>query len=224
MATMQIFGFWRSQATYRLRVAFNLKGIAYEEKPIALDKGEQFGEDFRKINPLGSVPALLVEATDGSDQEPLTQSLAILEYIEETHPATPLLPKDPLGRARIRSLASIAISDSHPLIVPRIRGYLQNNANFDAAQWKAWQTNWFNTALEGFEARLSKDRRTGQFCHGDQPTIADICLLGLIQGTRAFEIEVPKLPTVERIVEACEKLDAFERAKGVHQVDYPQKA
>lgn len=223
MATMQVFGFWRSQATYRLRVAFNLKGIAYQEKPIALDKGEQFGAEFRKINPLGSVPALLVESEDGKDQEPLTQSLAILEYIEETHPATPLLPQDALGRARVRSLASIAISDSHPLIVPRIRNYLQENGGFDANMWKAWQTKWFNTALKGFEDRLSADKRTGTFCHGELPTIADICLLGLIQGTRAFEIDVPKLPTVERIVQACEKLDAFEQAKAVHQVDYPGK-
>lgn len=221
MTTVQMFGFWRSQATYRLRVAFNLKGIAYTEKPIALDKGEQFGEEFQKINPLGSVPALLVQSEDGINHEPLTQSLAILEYIEETHLATPLLPKDPLGRARVRSLASIAISDSHPLIVPRIRNYLQENAGFDAKQWKAWQTKWFNTALKGFEDRLSADKRTGTFCHGDLPTIADICLLGLIQGTRAFEIEVPKLPTVERIVQACEKLDAFEQAKAVHQVDFP---
>lgn len=215
---LQIYGFWRSQATYRLRVALNLKGLAYKETPINLDAGEQHSADFLKINPLGSVPALLIEG-----EEPLTQSLAILEYIEETQPSkTPLLPKDPLGRARIRSLASIAISDSHPLIVPRIKTYLQKKAGFDAKQWKEWQTKWFVTALRGFEDRLAGDVRTGRFCHGDDVTWADICLMGLVQGVRTFEIQVPELPTVERIVGVCERMDAFERAKAVHQIDYPK--
>jgi len=218
---LEMYGFWRSQATYRLRVAMNLKGINYKETPINLDAGEQNSEKFRKVNPLGSVPAVMIEGQEG--KEPLTQSLAILEYLEETHPTPPLLPQNALDRARVRSLASIAISDSHPLIVPRVRTYLNQTAKFSPAQWKDWQTHWFTTALQGFESRLANDSRTGKFCHGDDPTFADICLAGLIQGTRAFEIEVEAIPTVRQIVERCEALEAFEKAKAVHQVDFPGK-
>lgn len=118
---------------------------------------------------------------------------------------------------------NLPIPPQHPLIVPRVRTYLTQNATFSPTQWKDWQTHWFTTALQGFESRLASDSRTGKFCHGDDPTFADICLAGLIQGTRAFEIEVDGIPTVERIVERCEALDAFEKAKAVHQVGFPGK-
>lgn len=216
---LKVFGFWRSQAMYRLRVAMKLKGIEYQEQPINLEAGEQLSDNFRKINPLGSIPAVLVD--DAS--EPLTQSLAILEYFEETQPTPALLPSDPLGRARVRSLAAIAVSDHHPFIVPRVRKYLMEQAGFDATQWKAWQTQWLTAALRGFEARLVGSPSTGTFCHGDQPTIADICLAGLIQSTRTFKIEVNDIPTVRRIVERCEGLEAFDKSRAMYQSDFPKE-
>lgn len=205
----------------------NLKQVAYNEIPINLDAGEQHNKDFLNVNPLGSVPALMIgleeDASENPQLEPLTQSLAILEYLEEVYPEPSILPSSPIDRARIRSLASIAVSDAHPLIVPRIRNYLKENAGFSPDQWKEWQTKWFSTALHGFEKRLVNDKRTGDFCHGDTPGMADICLAGLVQGTRAFEIWVEGIPTVERIVAKCEELDAFEMAKAMHQKDFPKK-
>ena len=212
---MDMYGFWRSQATFRVRVALNLKGIAYREIPINLDTGEQDAAGFRAINPMGGVPALMVDGT------PLTQSLAILEYLEETHPDPALLPPDPPGRARVRSLAAIAVSDAHPLIVPRVKRYLAEHAGFDASRWKAWQTQWFSAGLRGTEARLAGDASTGRYCHGDTPTIADICLAALAAGADTFGIDVADLPTVGRILAACRALPAFEKAKGIHQSDYP---
>lgn len=212
---MDVYGFWRSQATFRLRVALNLKGITYREIPVDLDTGEQNEAAFREINPLGSVPALMVAGG------PLTQSLAVLEYLEETHPDPALLPPDALGRARVRALAAIAVSDAHPLIVPRIKRYLAEHAGFDAARWKAWQTHWFSAGLEGFEARLAHEADTGTHCHGDTPTFADICLAGLVAGADAFSIEVEGIPTVRRIVARCMATPPFEAARAVHQVDYP---
>ena len=212
---MEMYGFWRSQATFRLRVALNIKGIAYSEVPIDLDAGAQNDDAFRKINPMGSVPALMVEGA------PLTQSMAVLEYLEETHLEPALLPGDALGRARVRSLAAIAISDAHPLIVPRVRRYLFEHAGYDAAKWKAWQTQWFSAGLKGYEARLAGDGATGTHCHGDAPTFADIALAGLLVGANGFGIEVEGIPTVRRIVGLCMATPAFERARAVHQSDYP---
>ena len=212
---MDMYGFWRSQSTFRVRVALHIKGVAYKEIPINLDEGAQGSADFRAINPMGGVPALMVGDTA------LTQSMAILEYIEETHPEPALLPKDPLGRARVRSLAAIAVSDSHPLIVPRVKRYLTTQAGFDAGQWKAWQTEWFSSALHGYEHRLAHDAQTRAFCHGDSATFADICLCGLAAGAKTFAIDVAGIPTVDRIVGHCMDLPAFEKAKAIHQSDYP---
>ena len=212
---MDMYGFWRSQATFRIRVALNLKGIAYCEIPVDLDAGAQNADDFRRINPLGSVPTLMV------DGAALTQSFAILEYLEEIHPAPPLLPRDPLGRARVRSLAAVAVCDAHPLIVPRIKRYLAGHAGFDAAAWKAWQTHWFTTGLRDLEARLADDPATGTFCHGETPTMADICLVGLAAGAEAFAIEVADIPTVRRIAAHCRGTPAFVAAAAANQADYP---
>lgn len=213
---MDMYGFWRSQATFRVRVALNIKGIDYREIPINLDAGAQHKADFRHINPMGGVPALMV------DGAPLTQSLAILEYIEETHPEPPLLPADPLGRARVRALAAIAVSDAHPLIVPRVRRYLAEHAGFDAATWKAWQTHWFSAGLRGYEARLAGEAGTGRCCHGDSATFADLCLCGLYLGSKTFGIAVADIPTVETIVAHCMAQPAFDKARAIHQSDYPR--
>ncbi len=212
---MDIYGFWRSQATFRVRVALNFKGVGFRELPINLDKGEQNDPSFLAVNPLGSVPALLV------GERPLTQSLAILEYIEETQPAPPLLPPAALGRARVRALAAVAASDTHPLIVPRVRRYLTEHAGFDAGSWKAWQTQWFTSGLQGLEQRLSMEPETGTYCHGEQVTFADICLVGLVAGIETFGIDVADIPIVRRITEQCRALPAFADAAAARQADYP---
>ena len=214
-AALDVYGFWRSQATYRLRVALKLKGIGYAESPVNLDKGEQDTPEFRRISPMGSVPALV------ADGAVLTQSLAILEWLEETHPRPPLLPADPLGRARVRSIAAIVVADSHPLIVPRVKRYLAEHAGFDAARWTAWQKHFFTAGLQGVEARLAAGGGTGRFCHGDAPTIADICLAGLHAGATTFGIAVAAVPTVDRIVAACLALPAFDEARADRQADFP---
>lgn len=212
---LTMYGFWRSQATFRLRVALNLKGLAYREVPVALDAGEQNEAAFRAVNPAGGVPALVI----GS--RVLTQSSAILEYLEETHPTPPLLPPDPLGRARVRALAAQAISDAHPLIVPRVKRYLTTHDGYDAARWTAWQTQWFGAGLSAIEARLAADAETGTFCHGETPGLADICLCGLAAGAKTFGIAIADIPTVERIVARCMSLPAFDAARAERQADYP---
>ena len=217
----ELFSFWRTSATYRARVAFNLKGVSPQEHNVDLEAGEQRGEAFLKINPMGAIPALIDrEAT--SPQTPITQSLAILEFLDESYPNPPLLPADPHGRARVRSLAAMLAADTHPLITPRVKKYLSTQARFDDAAWRAWQIHWFTTGLQALEQRLANEPETGTFCHGNTPTIADICLASILAVTRIFKIDVPDIPTVTRIMGECEKLDAFANAAPLRQVGAPQ--
>ena len=130
----ELFAFWRTSATYRVRVALNLKGITANERLINIDKGEQLSQEFLKINPLGAIPAL-----EQAGQPPLTQSVAILEFLDEFQPEPPLLPKDLYGRARVRSIAAMLATDTHPLITGRVKKYLISTAKFDDAAWRAWQ-------------------------------------------------------------------------------------
>jgi maleylacetoacetate isomerase/maleylpyruvate isomerase len=216
----ELYSYWRTSATYRVRVAFNLKGIVPQEHNVNLDAGEQLQESFLKINPLAAIPAL-IDRGGGMPHEPLTQSLAILEFLEETYPTPALLPVAAHARARVRSLAGMLAADTHPLITPRIRKYLTATAHFDAAAWRAWQTQWFTTGLEAVERRLEHDSATGEFCHGDAVTMADICLASIIAVMRVFNINVAGIPTINRIMFACEKLDAFQRADPYRQPGAP---
>jgi maleylacetoacetate isomerase len=216
MADYQLYAFWRSSATYRVRVALALKGLSADEQMIDLDAGDQRGGDFLKINPLGAIPALIVPG-----QPPLTQSLAILEYLDETVPNPPLLPADPLGRARVRSIAAGLAADTHPLVVPRVRHYLTTTGGFDAAAWRAWQTQWFTAGLQALETRLSTEAATGVYCHGDSVTIADILLLSVVAVMRVFKIAVAGIPTIDRIVALCETQEAFAKAAPFRQVGAP---
>jgi maleylacetoacetate isomerase len=213
---IRMYGFWRSAASFRVRIALNLKGLAYEEKMVDLDAGEQHAPAFLAINPSASVPAVFVD-----DGPPLTQSLAILEYLDETHPPPPLLPADPRGKARVRSLALIFAADSHPLIVPRVRRYLTEELGVDEAGRAAWIRHWFREGLAQAEARMVGDPATGRFCHGDAPTIADLCLMSQFMGARGFQVTTSDLPTVERIAAACLELDAFARAAPLRQPGAP---
>jgi maleylacetoacetate isomerase len=212
----ELYVYWRTSAGYRVRVALNLKGLTATERFINLDEGDQRSEAYLAINPLGGVPALVV---DGGPV--LTQSLAILEYLDEIAPNPPLLPSDPIGRARVRSICSMLAADTHPFITPRVRKYLTANAGFDPVQWKAWQTHWFTTGLQAVEQRLANDAATGTFCHGDSVTMADIVLASIPAVMKVFGIEVAGISTVERIVAHCLQNEAFQRAAPMKQVGAP---
>ena len=211
---MKLYGFWRSLATYRVKVAMALKGVKAEEVSIDLLKGRQHDREYTAVNPQAVVPALVLD--DGG--APLFQSMAIMEYLEETHPQPPLLPKDPRGRARVRGLALIAAADGHPLVVPRIRNYLEQQMHADEAARNRWLQHWTLKALQDIEAHLKNEKETGRFCHGNSPTLADICLAGQVVGAIGyFKCDVSSVPTAMRIYEECMKLEAFSAAHPLKQ-------
>ena len=215
----ELYAYWRTSATYRVRVAFNLKGVVPQERYVNMDAAEHRSPAFLALNPMGGLPTLVDHGPGATT--PLTQSLAILEFLDETYPQPPLLPADTHGRARVRSLAALLAADTHPLITPRVRKYLSGQAGFDDAAWRAWQTHWFSTGLHALEQRLAQEPGTGAFCHGDSPTTADICLASILVVMRVFKIQVEGIPTVERIMARCEALDAFARAAPPLQAGAP---
>jgi maleylacetoacetate isomerase len=223
-ARFELYSFWRTSATYRVRVACNFKGVQPTEHNVNIDAGEQRSEAFLRINPMAAIPALVDHASGvpGAPSAPLTQSLAILEFLEETYPKPALLPADAHGRARVRSLALLLAADTHPLITPRVKKYLLGAAAFDDAAWRAWQTHWFTTGLQALEQRLVAEPQSGRFCHGDEPTLADICLASIVVVMRVFKIDVPHIPQVQRIMAACEELEAFAKAAPGLQAGAPQ--
>lgn len=216
----ELYSYWRTSATYRVRVAFNFKGVQPQEHNVNIDAGEQRGDSFLKVNPMGAIPAL-IDHGPGASRTPLTQSQAILEFLEETYPSPALLPPDAHGRARVRALAALLAADTHPLITPRVKKYLTTTGKFDDAAWRAWQIHWFTTGLQALEQRLATEAETGKFCHGDQVTQADICLASILVVMRVFKIDVPDIPTVQRIMAACESLEAFAKADPMRQVGAP---
>ncbi len=216
MAT-KLYGFWRSLATYRVRVALALKGLDAEQVSINLLQGKQHTGEYKATNPQSVVPALVID-----EGPPLFQSMAILEYLEETHPKPALLPKDPRGRARVRGLAQIVVSDGHPLVVPRIRGYLEREMRQDEAARNAWLAHWTLEALKALEGHLEKEKETGRFCHRDSPTFADICLASQVFGAKFFNVGTEGVPTVMRIFGECMKIGAFDRSQPAKQPDAPQ--
>jgi len=215
---MKLYGFWRSLATFRVRTALALKGMEAEQISIDILQGKQFTAEYRALNPQSLVPALVV---DGGP--PLFQSMAIMEYLEEIQPQPPLLPSDARGRARVRGLSQIAVSDGHPLIVPRIRTFLEKEMKLDEAARNKWLAHWTTKALEAIEAHLAGERETGRFCHGDSPTIADICLAGqVISAVSYFNCDTSGMPTAMRIYGECMKLGAFERSHPLKQAGAPE--
>ena len=217
----ELFAYWRTSATYRVRVALALKGLAAQERFVNIDANEHRGAAFLKINPMGGVPAL-IDHKAGASAQPMTQSLAILEFLDEVEPKPGLLPADPHGRARVRALAAMLAVDTHPLITPRIKKYLTTEGKFDDAMWRAWQVNWFTTGLQAVEQRLAGEAETGMFCHGNEVSMADICLASILVVMRIFKIEVGNIPNVQRIMAACEKLSAFAKADPMIQVGAPK--
>ena len=214
---MKLFSFWRSLATYRVRIALNLKGITPEEViEVNLMKGHQHDAKYRAVNPMMALPALI----DGEGPA-LYESLAIIEYLDETHPKPPLLPADPRARARVRGLAQIVACDSHPLIVPRVREYLSAQFKVDEAGVMAWAQHWHKQALSALEQHLSTEKETCSYCQGEQITIADICLASQVAGANFFKVDLAAYPTVARIAATCAKNDAFARAHPLKQLGAP---
>lgn len=212
---MNLYSYFRSSAAYRVRIALNLKGLAYRTLPVHLlrDGGEQHRPAYRAVNPAGLVPALEDRG------HTLTQSLAILEYLEEQYPQTPLLPRGSADRARVRAIAQSIACEIHPLNNLRVLQYLSGTLGLGEEQKNAWYRHWVGEGLGAVERLLADDPRTGAFCHGDRPTLADCCLVPQVFNARRFGCELDAMPTILAIVARCQSLEAFQRAAPEHQPD-----
>jgi maleylacetoacetate isomerase len=213
---MKLYTYWRSLATFRVRIALNLKGLSYEPIYVDLDAGDQRTPAFKAVNPQMVIPALVED-----DGNVLVQSLAILEYLNEIHPEPPLLPADPRARARVRALALIAVADSHPLIVPRVRNHLAATFNVGEEGKLAWVRHWFSAGLDAYESHLARDKATGTYAHGEQISMADICLVSHAIGHQVFKGTLAAYPTVQRIVETCMADERFAKAQPRRQPGAP---
>ena len=209
-----LYGYWRSLATFRVRAALKLKGLDYQENIIDLSQGEQFLPPYHSLNPQNVLPLL-----DHNGLR-LTQSLAIVEYINDTWPQDSLLPPDAAGKSRVRALAQIAIADVHPLIVPRVRNYLEQECGLDEATRLKWIRHWFVKGTEAIEAKLS-DGLAGTYAHGDQLSLADLALASHVVGARLFQVDLSIAPRLEAIVNRCLALEAFASAHPLAQEGAP---
>jgi maleylacetoacetate isomerase len=202
---IKLFTYWRSQASFRVRIALRLKGIPVETVPLDLLKGEQFDAMYRALNPEMVVPTLL----DG-DGPPLVQSLAIIEYLDEKHSQPPLLPSDMRARAHVRALAHMLAMDAHPFIVPRVRKYLQEELHVDESGRMKWLRHWLDAASRAVEDVLARDPRTGRFCCGEKPGLADICLVAHLTSAKMLcGCDPDPYPTARRIFDTCMRIEAF---------------
>ena len=205
---MKLYGFSRSSAAFRVRIALNLKGIAWEHVNISLPDGDQFDDGYRKLNPQGRVPTLI----DGD--KILYQSMAILEYLEETQPKPAFLPSDPLGRARVRGLADIIACDIHPLNNLAILKFLGGEMGVDKdAVDVTWYQHWIYEGFNALEAHLEKDSDTGTFAHGETPGLVDICIVPQVFNAERYECDLSAYPRLISIFAECMKLDAFDSAQ-----------
>jgi maleylacetoacetate isomerase len=209
---LKLYTYFRSSAAFRVRIALHLKGLDYEPAFVHLAKGEHLQPAYRAINPQGLLPAL---QTDGAL---LAQSLAIMEYLEETHPSPPLLPPDPLGRARVRGLSLIVACEIHPLNNPRALKYVKNVLGHTQEEVDAWYRHWIADGLAKLEAELEKPG-TGRYSHGDAASMADCCLVPQIFNAKRFQCDLAPFPAVMRVFETCMQLDAFDRAQPGKQPD-----
>ncbi len=213
MTDLILHNYFRSSTSVRVRAALNLKGLDFDYVPLSLLKGEQASAEHLALNPSGLVPTLV------TPQGPLPQSLAILEWLEEVHPEPPLLPADPWQRARVRSLAHIVALDIHPVNNLRILKHLESEFGADAAGKAAWFRRWAGAGMQALEARLAAEPETGEFCHGDQVGLADLCLFAQVLNNARFEVDMAPYPTIRRIHANCMAIPALEQACPVHQPD-----
>jgi len=210
---MQLYTYYRSQASFRVRIALNLKGLLHDDTFLHLEKGDQFAAGYKALNPQMVVPTLI----DGDVK--LFQSLAILEYLDEKYPEPPLLPKDAAARAWVRGFALINIADSHPLIVPRIRHYLLDEWKVGQEKMLGWIRHWLGAGLAAMEALLAEHKESGRLCHGEQPTLADIGVVTQVTPARTFDTDLAPYPRVMRIYENCMAIPAFADAAPAKQPD-----
>lgn len=205
---MKLYSYFRSSAAYRVRIALNLKNLPYEYAPVHLlrDGGEQLKPAYRRLNPDAILPTLV------DDGHVLQQSLAIIEYLEETHPEPPLLPKAPADRAYVRSVALQVACEIHPVNNLRVLKYLKHTLGVADEAKDAWYRHWIESGFTTLEEHLAGDSRTGAFCFGDTPTMADVCLVPQVFNAQRFKIDVTRFPTIRRIHDQASQLDAFARA------------
>jgi maleylpyruvate isomerase len=213
---MKLYTYFRSSASYRVRIALNLKGLSAEQVPVHLvkDGGQQLQADYRAINADALVPSLIDD-----DGAALTQSLAIIEYLEETHPQPSLLPRTPVERAYVRSLALTIACEIHPINNLRVLKYLTGKLNVSEADKDAWYRHWVEQGLQALETTIVRDGRSGKFCFGDTPTIADCCLVPQLYNARRFNCDLSQVPTLVRIGDHCMTQDAFINASPEKQAD-----
>lgn len=211
----QLYGYWRSSAAYRVRIALNLKGLEYEQAPVHLarDGGEQHRPEFLEISPQAQVPVLRHGA------RLIRQSLAIIEYLDELHPDPPLLPAVSRDRARVRALAMAVACDIHPLNNLRVVQYLERELRASPEQRTAWMQHWMALGLAGLEAQVADHPSTGEYCEGDTPTMADCCLVPQLYNARRYGLDLTPYPTLLRIDAACQALAAFQDAAPEQQPD-----
>ena len=212
--SLKLYTYFRSSAAYRVRIALNLKGLDVDMAPVHLLRtgGEQLGEAYRSINPEGLVPAL-VDENDDEGTQVLTQSIAIMEYLDEMYPEPPLLPSSPLDRAYVRGIALSIACDIHPLNNLRVLRYLVRELGASEDAKNAWYRHWCENGLAAIEKRISADGRAGKFCLGDTPTMADCCLVPQIFNGRRFDVDFSSLPRTMAAYEACMQLPAFQKAQ-----------
>lgn len=211
---MDVYGYFRSSAAFRVRIALNLKGLSPDLHFIHLRKGDQNTPAYRAINPQGLIPALVDD--DGTC---LTQSLAIIEYLDERHPHPPLLPADPAARARVRAVALAIACDIHPLNNLKVLNHLRDAFGIDDAGRQRWYAHWIAEGLTAVEALLAASPDTGPFCHGASPTIADIVLVPQVFNAQRMDCPLDTYPTIRAIVERCRALPAFRDAEPARQPD-----
>lgn len=203
---MKLYSYFRSSASFRVRIALHLKQLAFDYVPVHLVKGEQREAAFTALNAEQLVPVLQLD-----DGRRLTQSMAIIEYLDETHPEPALLPADPIARARVRALAQIIACEIHPLDNLRVLRYLAHELKLDEGARNQWYRHWVRTGLEACETRLAE--QAGPFSHGGNPGLADCFLVPQIFNARRFECDLSGLPRTMAVFEACMKLEAFQQAQ-----------
>jgi maleylacetoacetate isomerase/maleylpyruvate isomerase len=208
---MELYNYFRSSASYRVRIALALKGLDYDYRPVHLAKNEHLAESYTAVSAARLVPLL----RDGDAS--LTQSLAIIEYLDETHPQPPLLPADPTGRARVRALALDIACEIHPLNNLRVLRYLVQSLKVTEEDKNRWYRHWVETGLEAVERQLAA--QPARFCHGETPTLADCALVPQIFNAQRFDCRLDHVPQVMKVFEACMQLDAFEKTRPEHCPD-----
>jgi maleylacetoacetate isomerase len=211
---MKLYGFFRSSAAFRVRIALNLKKLDYETAAIHLRRSNQSKSDYLAVNPQGLVPTL------EADGRKFTQSLAIIEYLDETYPDPPLLPKTPEDRTRVRALAEIVACDIHPINNLRVLRYLMHSLGQDETAIASWYNHWIDIGFHALEHLLAGDARTGTFCHGNAPGLADVALVPQVVNAERYRLDLAPYPTIARIFESCMKLEAFAAAHPNKQPDY----